>query len=488
MHMWKRRRLYRLNSYFLVLCSVLILGQLGCAVKESSHSTTISTTESETVSEAETLIDLTIPSTNITAILALCTKFSGSNESIGLLPQTKPSFRLLSTGTTPHSFKDLTLKKAINADLQTSSTLSLSADLETLTYEDTTHIFEVYNIETGSGSTPLYKDTSLRYGSATSKCLIYAETTIGDQLKTISGGDISYIDADWDLLGSTFDTVIYTRLQDKFGSHYDIDSNEQLIIVFYDIYSNFDDFSNGYLAGYFWPQDLIPVNGAYSNRKDMLYMNNLNSSFDDYLATIAHEYQHVINFSQRRLIGTDLGGMDTWLNEGLSESASHYAFETPLSTSIEQMKSSSSIRNGDYSLLNWVSAYENYVLAYTFLQYVRLQYSEDVDLYSALIQQSYSGYRSVESLLIADNTEFSSFLDILKGYHIANVVNLEDSIYGYQSERIDFNFSQLSAPTESSVSLTAGGAVYFYPNTSDLNSFVPSGNGNNIAFIRINAN
>lgn len=119
--------------------------------------------------------------------------------------------------------------------------------------------------------------------------------------------------------------AIYPVMHEKFGRENDVDRNGKVIILFFQA----DDES---LLGYFYPADKYP---AYmvddSNEADMFYVNykalfsdNINDSnnINDVLATLAHEFQHMILFDSR--YNYRLEELDTWLNEGLSMQAEFY--------------------------------------------------------------------------------------------------------------------------------------------------------------------
>lgn len=74
------------------------------------------------------------------------------------------------------------------------------------------------------------------------------------------------------------------------------------------------------LVGYFFPDDLRPTaEVTHSNAADLLYLEppGANVSLDALSGTIAHEYQHLINFTAKVLVnGSDQE--EVWLDEGLA--------------------------------------------------------------------------------------------------------------------------------------------------------------------------
>jgi uncharacterized protein YjdB len=97
------------------------------------------------------------------------------------------------------------------------------------------------------------------------------------------------------------------------------DGDKRIQILVYDIGYN----PSGTTLGYFWAKDMrIDVGfGQRSNAAEMFYLNGNPSVFSGFGAealysTLVHEFQHMINFSQKSL--KHLLSSDTWYNEMLS--------------------------------------------------------------------------------------------------------------------------------------------------------------------------
>ncbi len=88
-------------------------------------------------------------------------------------------------------------------------------------------------------------------------------------------------------------------------------------ILIHDIKDNYDPAQGKrvYIAGYFSPTD--QTTGTYSNRKDLINVDCYpqKPSQEGALATVAHEFQHLIHYGQDP--DEDSGGL--WVNEGASE-------------------------------------------------------------------------------------------------------------------------------------------------------------------------
>lgn len=111
-----------------------------------------------------------------------------------------------------------------------------------------------------------------------------------------------------------------------YGEHTDFDNNGKIIILFLELNA---DYSGPIVVGYFAPKDLLDgyvPDLNTSNKGEFLYMDiaNLNSDKINTADTIMHEFQHLINMNVNIIsqiqAGNDPKLVDTWFNEGLSES------------------------------------------------------------------------------------------------------------------------------------------------------------------------
>ncbi|MDD2998904.1 MAG: hypothetical protein PHV05_07550, partial [Candidatus Riflebacteria bacterium] len=122
-----------------------------------------------------------------------------------------------------------------------------------------------------------------------------------------------------------FETHIYSLLKDGYGDIYDIDNDGRVSLVISPVYTKL-----GY-AGLFNPYHLDPSNPAKSNQRDMvgLWSPYNGTSGDKWLTdtreTIAHELQHLTNFSAKAYPGGVVRTGDynsfletMWLDESLS--------------------------------------------------------------------------------------------------------------------------------------------------------------------------
>lgn len=124
----------------------------------------------------------------------------------------------------------------------------------------------------------------------------------------------------------TFDEVIYPLNTQTFGSEPKpgVDGVEPIFLL---ISPAVGDYGKDSTLGYFAQRDCFPARGdgpkaiQRSNAKEMIYVSSrivLEGAPDDYLGTVAHEFQHMINFNQKVLVGRNRVSEDLWIDEGMA--------------------------------------------------------------------------------------------------------------------------------------------------------------------------
>jgi hypothetical protein len=215
--------------------------------------------------------------------------------------------------------------------------------------------------------------------------------------------------------------------------------------------------------------------------------------------TLFHEFQHMINYSRRTFILNQPDGlpeMDTWMNEGLAESAEHHGTGTPGASRIRSMNKDENGRlSNGCSLAAWPDDADdiNYGLAYTFLQYLRLQRSNPSDwtFMGELIENENGDYRALKDVMRSVN-DLNSFDKMVKGYHLARFINdtsYKSGLYSFKTEKSTFTFTcrAPSAPPVASTKLGPGGAIYIPVSSEDVTAYSKgSGAGADIQFYPYN--
>lgn len=148
-------------------------------------------------------------------------------------------------------------------------------------------------------------------------------------------------------VGVTFDTLIYPVDTRNFGAPEDIDDNDRVIILYTRVVNELTPpNSESFVGGFFFGRDLFPRQScATSNVGEIFYLLapdptgavNGNVRTRDFvlrrtLATVAHEFQHLINASRRLYVNKASRMEEVWLNEALSHVAEELQFYavTPL--------------------------------------------------------------------------------------------------------------------------------------------------------------
>jgi hypothetical protein len=174
-------------------------------------------------------------------------------------------------------------------------------------------------------------------------------TTITAEVKYVNDKAIIYTDVaapangftatDYQQIGDEFSTLIYPTDVAFFGTPLDDDNNQRVIILYTaEVNKLTEANSNSFVGGFFFAGDLFPSTGAgscaQSNQAELFYMlapdpdgtiNNNKRSLSlvrqNTRGTIAHEFQHMINASERIRSPILQPFEDVWLDEGLAHFA-----------------------------------------------------------------------------------------------------------------------------------------------------------------------
>lgn len=170
-------------------------------------------------------------------------------------------------------------------------------------------------------------------------------TKITAEVRYVSDHAIFYVDRtapenglreeDFEEFGRIFDDPIHRTLVDIFGEPSDVDGNGRVIILFTPVINELTPRGSqgGVVAGYFYGCDLYKKSTCpESNEAEVFYslLPDAEGAFGNprplseilriVPPVLAHEYQHMIHFNQRVLLG---GGAqeDLWLSEALAHMA-----------------------------------------------------------------------------------------------------------------------------------------------------------------------
>lgn len=207
-------------------------------------------------------------------------------------------------------------------------------------------------------------------------------------------------------IADEFDDNIYDMIHENFATEVDVDGNGKVILLLLDIVDGFTG-SGGYVAGYFDPTHMFSTSTEVnSNEADMLFMDvdPAVPGSDEFYSTIAHEMQHLVNFSVTYL--DDQTIQDTWINEGLSSGAEYLYAGGHITSRIDYYNNDpvGTIVFGNNFYI-WYGFWElgaptpdplaNYATVYLFFQWLRIHASNDTEIYSDILTSDYRDYRAV---------------------------------------------------------------------------------------------
>ncbi len=177
-------------------------------------------------------------------------------------------------------------------------------------------------------------------------------TTVTATVQYVSARAILYLDdaapaggftaSDYQQIAEEFDTVIYPTDTSYFGSPLDIDSNSRIIVLYTPEVNKLTPAgSTGFVGGFFFGGDLFPSTAptgqfacAQSNVAEIFYVlapdpngtinsnkRSTSSVRQGTRGTIAHEFQHMINLSERIRSPVLQESEEVWLDEALAHFA-----------------------------------------------------------------------------------------------------------------------------------------------------------------------
>ena len=275
-----------------------------------------------------------------------------------------------------------------------------------------TENFWVLNIDTNK-----YREVEAVMHCNTPHLIFWAEEGLSVDTKEIQ------------MLCDEFETKIYPTNREFFGSEWTpgVDNDVRLHILYArDL---------GGAAGYFSTSDtLLKAIDPYSNEKEMFYLSAdyLTIKEKYTLSTLAHEFQHMIHWFTDR-------NESSWINEGLSELASHINGYDP--GGFDYLFS----LNPDINLTFWPGSDQgdsgpHYGASYLFMSYLLNRFGTDT--IKQLVSEPANGIEGLEAVLrknslkTGENT--STPEDVFIDWTIANLINspeIDKGVYAYSQEQ-----------------------------------------------------
>lgn len=232
------------------------------------------------------------------------------------------------------------------------------------------------------------------------------------------------LDARVDQIGRAFDTQIFPTDARLFGAPLaqGVNGDPRISLLISPVVGNYGKDTT---IGYFTLRDLFapgsdPTNPVLkrSNQRLMLYVSPYVVSRgqpSDYLGTIAHELQHLINASQRlfRDRSRQAKTEDLWLDEGLSMfamEANGYGLGSDGSVVFNHVAGYLA-EPGAYSLTDWAAnpGESGYGAVYLFTTYLAERFGEPI--LGELVASPQTGVQNVHTRLAARGTSFRQVFD-----------------------------------------------------------------------------
>jgi hypothetical protein len=271
---------------------------------------------------------------------------------------------------------------------------------------------------TGRTSLP----ATMRYGGDHAN--FYVDDSMWNQFST--SGQALFLQ-DLQALAHEFDTVIYPKEHDLFGSEPDIDKDSHVVVLL--------ELLKRGTGGYFNPTNSYPrTQQPDSNERDMVAVNieavgnPLAKSF------LAHEFQHLISLNQKEFLRNS--SEEVWVNEMRAEYAHDYVgYDRPIAGSVMENRVATFLRNPSDSLAEWPNASQDYASALLFADYIAGRYGAGI--IGDTLHAAASGIESFNQYLAGRNLS-ERFPDVFTDWMIANYINDSSQRFGYANPDLRF--------------------------------------------------
>lgn len=252
----------------------------------------------------------------------------------------------------------------------------------------------------------------------------------------------SVIDLNIGILADEFDKTIYPKMREIYGLEWSpvIDNDSKIYILLADIRKD--------AGGYFNPNDEYyknQVKNDKSNEKEILYLNINSLGKSIAKSFLAHEFQHMINWYQKKkLSGVD---EDVWLNESLSEyTATALGYDNNYSGSNLESRVKTFLKNPSDSITEWRNLSEDYASVNIFAQFLAERYGTGI--LKLILASGQTGISAINDALQKLNSR-DSFRDVFADWVIANYLNdqtFQNGKYAYLNQNLNYGALH-AAPT-----------------------------------------
>jgi hypothetical protein len=254
-------------------------------------------------------------------------------------------------------------------------------------------------------------------------------------------------------IGQTFDMSIYGIDRSAFGNESDINGDGKVAILMTEEVNNLPEDPGSIILGFFLPNDLLPnyVSPGVTNGMEIFYtmvpdqaMGGVDwkeRSIESIKGTLAHEFQHMINFNYRILIyGSGYLANyqeELWMNEALS----HIAEDLNGYDTDNIARSNLFLDDTGSTKLTFLSDdnLSNRGAVYLFLRYLGDRFGESI--YRSLVQSRKAGTENAEA---ATGTSFLElFADWSAALYLSGRGITSDPRYNYSSIDLQGDFDPL---------------------------------------------
>lgn len=245
-------------------------------------------------------------------------------------------------------------------------------------------------------------------------------------------------------IGGTFDTVVYPTNTKLFGAEPrpGVDGDPRIFILISPAVGNY---GRDTTLGYFSQRDAFARDSragsalARSNQAEILYVSSLvvaEGTPEDYMGTIAHEFQHMINFNQKVLVHKNRTAEALWVDEGMAMyaiEAAGYGLKSGGAVLASHVKGFQR-KPWAYSLSDWDQNPEGIGYGAVYLLMVYMADRFGADIIQSIVTSSGLGTENLDKVL---SSKGSSLNEVFHDWALANVLDSSiqnrDARYQYRS-------------------------------------------------------
>ncbi|MFZ2956280.1 MAG: hypothetical protein WA705_05270 [Candidatus Ozemobacteraceae bacterium] len=336
-----------------------------------------------------------------------------------------------------------------------------SRPTEALIPDQTKVWFQVYNFATNQ-----YEARRSTFQKESSFCRIYLDDASAVLLATSAVSIREQISERFDnriqpLMSDWFGTLL---LPARFGL-----TDEKIDLLLLDIN---DNLGGGYVAGFFDARDL---EGDLGNRRPVLYM-DLNPGKpgdpgdrqNEFYKTLAHEYQHMINYS-RHLPESRRLKEDRWIEEGLSGFAEYLYSGSPPSPHLSRFLENPDLPltcNAESEWFQPATLFRHYGASFLYIYYLqeKLGGTDEISrkaFLRSIVDNPATGINGLNSVFATHGTDFPT---VMKSWILANHLNdatLENGMWGYIDKDRRLGSEARQIPLAGSVHSHAASGIAF---------------------------